>query len=173
MQRSPAQALSRHSQRSLSAIRPSHPGPCCRPAGTGLRIHLLASVLGDRSRGRASRCRSGGRRIDISRRRRSRYECWSDLRDHMGFQSPPLQHAINQSVGTRYSTRVTRNGKATFSPTWLDSRAAERIPAGSQDRFTVLYQVHRRRADEGRDEGVGRVDVDFLRSTDLAELCPG
>ena len=88
----------------------------------------------------------------------------------MGFRLPPLQHAINQSVGTKILDTGNAERESDVFVPCLDSGRQEGFRPEAKIGCTVLYQVHRRRADEGRGEGVDRVNVDLLRSPDLADL---
>ena len=166
--------MSRHSQRSLSAIRPKQSGDrCCRLAAAtiGLRItRQLRSFARPVARSKRSMSLPAHDEVVFLAAGDLGTNVGRYLGDHMGFRSPPLQHAINQPVGTEILDPGDAEREGDVVVPGLDSARQEGFRPEAKIGCTVLDQVHRRRADEGRDEGVGRVDVDLLRRPDLADL---
>src|SRR5262249_12188476 len=93
-----------------------------------------------------------------------------DFRDDVRFQRVPLDHAVDQTVGAEIFDPGDAEWKRNIVARGLNLHRQERLRPQAEVGLAVLDEVHRRRADEGGDEGVGGIAINLLRRADLTDL---
>src|SRR5262249_58125157 len=100
-------------------------------------------------------CRDVG--ADISR----------NFRDDVRFRVASFDNAVDQTVGPEIFDPGDAERKRDVVAYGLDLHRQERFWPKAEIDLAILDEVHRRRADEGGDESVGGVAVNFLRGGEL------
>src|SRR5262249_509682 len=93
-----------------------------------------------------------------------------DFRDDVRLGHPSLDHSVNQPIGTQVFDASDSERKGRIVAPGFDLLGKEGFGTETEPGLAVLEEVHRRRSDEGGDECVGRIAVDFLRRADLTHL---
>src|SRR5262245_42092571 len=93
-----------------------------------------------------------------------------DFRDDVRLGHPSLDHSVNQAIGTEVFDASDTERKGRIVAPGFDLLGKEGFGTETEPGLAVLEEVHRRRSDEGGDECVGRIAVDFLRRADVTHL---